>query len=218
MTKIRVGDIEIDGSQITIGGQQMTSQSANHVVVTTPPAPTPQTRTSPQPPPAQPNTDLAKLPGRPMLWFLAGMSIFVHSAFFAAVTVPYFIYLGLGISVLGILKQRAHREDARHQHRLEKQKQLQLEAALAPTLEKLRSVLSEASRPLTIEQLSECVELTQAELLRGLAHLRAQAELIEDLDTESGEWVYSLTRRQLPPQDLDARLAALEEANTPGRR
>ena len=219
MAKIRVGDIEIDGSQISIGGRQVTAQSSTHIVITNAPAPVAQT-----PPhalattPPAPKNDLAKLPGRPALWVLAGLSLFAFSTLFA--TIPYFMYLGLGLSVMGVMKNRALREEARQLTQQAQQRQLQLEAALAPTLEKLRRALADATATLTVEQLGQRVRLPQPELLRGLVCLRDQGEVTEDLDTESGEWVYSLVRRQLPPQDLDARLAALEEqeVNVTNRR
>jgi hypothetical protein len=221
MAKIQVGDIEIDGSQITIGGRQVTGQSSTHVAITNAPAPVtpaPTNALATTPPAPTPRNDLVKLPGRPALWVLAGASLFVSATLF--VTIPYLLYLGLGLSVIGVLKNRALREEAHQLRQLEQRKQLQLEAALTPTLEKLRRALGEATSTLTIEQLAQRVRLPQPELLRGLVCLRDRAEITEDLDTESGEWVYSLVRRHLPAQDLDTRLNALQEqeANAPTRR
>jgi hypothetical protein len=221
MAKIRVGDIEIDGSQITIGGRQVTTQSSGHMLTTgtgAPVAPTPPNALATTPPAPNPRNDLAKFPGSPALWVLAGAGLFAYASLFA--TVPYFLYLGLGLSVLGIMKNRALREEKRHLQRLEQQKQLLLETALAPTLEKIRRALDEVSTTRTVEQLAQQTRIPQPELLRGLVCLRDQAEVTEDLDVESGEWVYSLVRRPLPAQNLDARLAALEEeeAAVPSRR
>ena len=81
---------------------------------------------------------------------------------------------------------------------------------------RLAAALSRAPGPVTVEQICAELRWTEEAVVRGLAKLRDDARIAEDVDLDSGHFVYTLHRAE-PAEavdDLERRIAeALAEAD-----
>ena len=211
--KLRVGDIEMDSE----GGVELHRPASvrprgrgavvSHVVVTgagrtggpQPGTPSPLSHpTTREPSPAR-----LRLVG----WLgLGGAAVAAGAVFFALpATSP--LALGLSLPILGLfagglvarrVAGRVERERARLQ--------AAQDDALATPVE---AVLRGATEPLTVETLTERAGAPEAEVVRGLARLVERGRATEDLDLDTGHFVYrwgsDLLDAETPPEALDIR-------------
>jgi hypothetical protein len=228
MSRLRVGDIEIDGSNITIGGVPQipaapkpgtgvatgvamtvttTTTPTTALVTTTPTAITP--AGSPRTPEGL--DALASFPIGHRLLVGAGGGLAAAAATLLATTevvaaVPL-LFSGIGGVVVGILKRRAVHRQAAARARAD-------ERELGEHAARLRPLLGEAKPEQTVEWIVERSGLPEATVVRTLAFMRDRHDVTEELNTETGEWYYGATL-SLPAatRHLDERLAALERGD-----
>jgi hypothetical protein len=211
MARLRVGDIEIDGSNITIGGVPQIPAAPNAgpgmAMTTTPKAIVPST----SPPVAEGLDAMATIPIGHRLLIGMGGGLFVAAGTLLAVTqavaaVPL-LFTGIGGVVVGLLKRRALGRRAAARRRGH-------ERELGEYADRLRPLLGEAKTEQTVEWIAARSGLPEIAVVRTLAFMRDRHEVEEELNTETGEWYYGVTL-SLPAasRDLDERLAALERGD-----
>jgi hypothetical protein len=217
MARLRVGDIEIDGSNVTIGGVPQTPATPATptaragVAITKTPTTTTTALARPQaPPPAEGLDALATFPiGHRLLIGGGGLAIAAAAVVAAtqAVTAAPLLVSGVGAIVVGLLKRRALRRRAAARARAEAEE-------LGDHASRLRPLLGEAKAEQTIEWITERSGLAEAAVVRTLVFMRDRGEIVEELNTETGEWYYG-SPLALPaaPRALDERLAALEQGD-----
>lgn len=87
---------------------------------------------------------------------------------------------------------------------------------------RLAAVLSTAGRPMTVEALAKTLTWTSEAVVSGLRVLENDGRLFEDLDLDSGHWVYRLegapsTQKDVQVHSLEERIAqAVQAAETTG--
>jgi hypothetical protein len=220
VARLRVGDIEIDGQNITMGGRRMTTGTRVETTL----APRPEAALAP---PRQEPSSLARrgpedelaalerLPGSPRTLVAGGLAmmllgvvaaIFAGSPSLAVIFASggFLLPMGAGVAGLGVFKTRLTR-------RRRSRDAARIEAEMQPEIERVRATLSEGPIGPTVEEIAQRVSLPQGKVVRALAWLRERGEVLEELNTETGEWFYCLA----PPlerraKDLDSRLEALE--------
>lgn len=200
MGRLQVGDIRIDGRNVTIGGVAPAAAS------------------SPLPPPSGPDLNesirlLDRVPFSP--GFLAATGL-VCAAFGTAANVllaawddPLRALLGggflapLGVALLALAGAKAllrARPDARHRAAL---------ANPAPFLNTLRQLLARDREEQTVDWIRARTGWTDEQVVHALALLRASDELREELDLETGQFYYVAQPIPIGPRDLDTRLGQL---------
>lgn len=228
MSRLRVGDIEIDGSNITIGGVPQiptapspgTGVAMTVTTTTTPTTPVTTALTTTTPGALAPAgarrapeglDALAQFPIGHRLLMGAGGGVAAAAATLLATTevvaaVPL-LFSGIGGIVVGILKRRALRRQAAARAQAD-------ERELGEHAARLRPLLSEARPEQTVEWIVERTKLSEATVVRTLAFMRDRHEVTEELNTETGEWYYG-SALSLPAASLhlDERLAALDRGD-----
>ena len=210
MARLRVGDIEIDGSNVTIGGvpQIPAAPPGKPGVAITKTTTTALAR----PPAAADGLDgLASFPIGHRLLIGGGGGLAVAAAAVVAatqaVTAAPLLVSGVGAIVVGLLKRRALRRRAATRARAEAEE-------LGGYATRLRPLLGQAKHEQTVEWIAERAGLPEATVVRTLVFMRDRDEIVEELNTETGEWYYGAPLA-LPaaPRALDERLAALEQGD-----
>jgi hypothetical protein len=213
MARLRVGDIEIDGANVTIGGvpQIPATPPAKAGVAITKTTTTALARPSSPPPAAEGLDALASFPIGHRLLIGGGGGLAVAAAAVVAatqaVTAAPLLVSGVGAIVVGLLKRRALRRRAAVRARAEAEE-------LGGYAARLRPLLGEARAEQTVEWITARSGLPEAAVVRTLVFMRDRAEIVEELSTETGEWYYGAPLA-LPaaPRALDERLAALEQGD-----
>jgi hypothetical protein len=235
MARLRVGDIEIDGSSVSIGGVPqipaapsaapgtalavtthagpgtavaVVSRTGPGTALTAAPKPT---ALASAPPAAEGLDALATFPiGHRAL--IGGGALLVVAALFLLVALQAVIgaplvFTGLGAMTLGVLKQRALARRAAASAEDE-------ERELADHAARLRPLLLEAKPEQTVEWIVERSGLPEAVVVRTLVRMRDRDEIMEELNTETGDWYYGQPLA-LPaiPRALDERLAELGQGD-----
>jgi len=239
MARLRVGDIEIDGSNVTIGGvPQIPTASGGSpgaapgtalvvasragpgtaVTVThragaqTALVPSSKTTALAGSPPAAEGLDaLATFPiGHPAL--IGGGAVLAVAALILLVSLQAVIgaplvFTGLGAMTIGVLKRRALARRAAASTEAQ-------ERELTEHAARLRPLLGEAKPEQTVEWIVERSGLPEAAVVRTLVFMRDRDEIMEELNTETGDWYYGQPLA-LPaiPRALDERLAELDQAD-----
>jgi hypothetical protein len=231
--RIRVGDIELDGQDIRIGGQSVlpgSSHSQVHVQVSgqagqagqvivqqrsIQPAPHGQ----PQPQPRElavrdaPTESLALLPSSAALLPTGGALLLVAAVLWAVFPVGSLMALalhvlpsvfGLGLLGLGIAKRS-------EEHRLREAARARDDAELAPHVERVRAALAAQNPEQTVEWLTAQLGLPETTVVRVLDRLRRAGEVEEELNVDSGDWYYFARRQLGEGRDLASRMAALKQ-------
>jgi len=212
MARLQVGDIEIDGSDIRIGGRNPGLPEAARSDAGT-----------------DTETDVARavrlldrIPFSPRTLVMAGLAAAIAGTVVNVVLGAWNDPLGvlvrggilfpLGISVvtLGAAKQYLRRKpETRHR------------AALGDNADRyvdvLRKILAQASPQQTIGWIRQRTGWPEADVVHALALLRTRGELLEEIDLESGEFYYVAQPQPLTlgPADLDTRLANLTPEGAP---
>ena len=228
MARLRVGDIEIDGTNVTIGGVpqapvdprggvsvSITTTSTTvggRAQATTLARQSPTTLATPNPTalatrPAPAGLEgLADLPVGDTVLFGGGTALIAVAialmAATAAATGSWALFPGLGAIVVGFLRRRAVALRAARQER-------ERARDLGGHAEALRALLTDHNQDQTIEWIVSKSGLPEPTVVRTLAFMRARQEVSEDLNVDTGEWYYVANRALPAPRDLDDRLAAL---------
>jgi hypothetical protein len=205
---IRIGDIEIDGQEVRIGG----SHPVPPVFVSQALVP----QATPQPPAV--TGSLKALPVRGVSLIRAGAVLFVAGILLFALAPPASILAfvlhvmpltaGAGALGLGIMKKT---EEARELQAARRRG----EAELALHADRVRGALTESRPEQTVEWIAATLSLPEPTVVRVLDRLRKQGEIEEELNVDNGEWYYFAASRPDPVRgDLEARMAALEDRST----
>jgi hypothetical protein len=80
------------------------------------------------------------------------------------------------------------------------------DALTEASIERLRTLLTQPDATLTIEWIARALAWPSDDVVRTLGWLKARDELVEELDTSSGQYFYVAVS---PPTNLDARLRHL---------
>ncbi len=207
MAKLRVGDIEIDGSNVRI---HRTGDSPGVTAISQTPSP-PVAQTAPT------QRGLADIPGAASTYMavgglLAGLGVALITLLGVSGASDFLLHGGvllpggLGLFLLGVLLSRSRATKA--QEDAAKQRQTAVEFA-----ETIMGELSDPDERVSIEELTKRIPLTETELLRGMQHLIDQKLLQEDLDLDTGDWSYrrAETAEPEPSGSVAERLSALED-------
>lgn len=212
MARLRVGDIEIDGSNVTIGGvPQIPAAAPAKPGVAIAKTATTALAKPPAPPAADGLDGLASFPigHRLLIGGGGGLAIAAAAVVSAtqAVTAAPLLVSGVGAVVVGLLKRRALRRRNAARARAEAEE-------LGGYATRLRPLLGEAKHEQTVEWIAERAGLPEATVVRTLVFMRDRDEIVEELNTETGEWYYGAPLAlPAPPRGLDERLAALEQGD-----
>lgn len=214
MARLRVDEIEINGSQVTIGGASLVTHEPPATRAATP-APVAAQAIGPG---ALPEfTALLvrfPVPGRVLMLLgallcVGGLFAFLRSANPHDI-IHYLFGWGL-VSSAGATLTGVGAAKGLLQSRHEREERRALEAALAPLLPRLRALLKTPDPAQTVAWIAKRLGTSEELVVRALAALRDQGELQEELNTENGEWFYcTSTWRLKGPRDLDARLCEQE--------
>jgi hypothetical protein len=203
---IRIGDIEINGQEVRIGGELHGPHTfAPHALVPQPPAP----------PTA---LSLKMIPVRAASLIQLGATLIVAGILWFALAPPAWILalllhvlpltVGAGALGLGVMKRL---EETREQQAARRRS----DAELALHAQRVRGALQEPRPEQTVEWITATLGLPEATVVRVLDRLRKQGEIEEELNVENGEWYYFAVARPDPVRgDLEARVAALETRRT----
>ncbi len=219
--KLRVGNIEMDSE----GGVNVRAPAdrrgrsivAHNVVVTGPPQSpaSPPTATRPLgPSPSPPTPSPPRL--RAMSWLGFGAAAAVAVTVLVAVPLTSPLALGLSIPVLGLATGGlvARRAAARLERERDLRRAARADALAAPVEAALRA----SHEPLTVEALVARLSASEADVVEGLARLVECGRATEDLDLDTGHFLYRWGSDQLdahPPLaalDIRDRAALLEDA------
>jgi hypothetical protein len=201
--RLRVGDIEIDGSRVTVGGTSLGPHG------TTSPAPA-LAREPPE------GGHLLHFAGaRSGVLMASGGALSVGGAVLAIMTgLPsdiltflfgggVFVTAGLGLVSLGFVGRRLAARANEHEGLLRRQ-------AAQPTIVRLRPLMT-TTKGLTLEKLVDLAALPEEEIVRALVIMRDEGVVLEELDTATGHWIYVLEApSNKSSRDLDTRLRDLE--------
>jgi hypothetical protein len=226
--RIRVGDIELDGQDIRIGGQSVlpgSSQSQVHVQVSgqagqvivqqrsIQPQPQPQGQSRELVVREVPTESLALLPSSAAMLPTGGALLLVAAVLWAVFPVGSLAALalhvlpsvfGLGLLGLGIAKRS-------EEHRLLEAAKARDDAELGPHVELVRAALAAQNPEQTVEWLTARLGLPEATVVRVLDRLRRAGEVEEELNVDSGDWYYFARRQLGEGRDLASRMAALKQ-------
>jgi hypothetical protein len=199
MARLRVGDIEIDGTHVRVGSSPTTpgvERTTLQRIASLPSAH---------------DGSLSWLP-TPASWLVGlGVVMFVVGSIRLAITSgpldvehivtrgAFLLPLGLGLVLLAALKVLGAREGAARGP----------DAGTLDHLAQLRDVLRGAQRH-TIPSLSRRLGWSESDVVRALGWLQHAGDVDEEIDMASGDFHYVLVAR---PHDLATRLRHLQETN-----
>lgn len=210
--RIRLGDIEIDGNVVRIGGVPQVPGPHALIVQTS------SLDTSAPPPEASPLPSLKALPvsgqfllragALVLLGGIAALAVFPPASFLSLLLHLLPLPFGAGLLGLGVIKRAEERRELRAAQRRD-------EAELAPHIGRVRGALSEPKPEQTVEWLAAKLRLPEATVVRVLDRLRKRGEIEEELNIDNGEWYY-FSRRELAAGrgDLESRMAELNKRRT----
>ena len=187
MARLRIGDIQIDGAEVTVRSAPLATPAV----------------AGGQPAAAQ---WLAQV-SRRLLAYSGLAAIAVGSSLLVLLWPgpdPLGFALRGGLIVLGGLGLVAL---AALQPLLRKVVQAEQRALYAQARDKIRPLVAKRAAHQTVEWLSAHARLTEPEVVGALLTLRADGELIEELDLETGQFYYALapTAAIQSSENLDAR-------------
>jgi hypothetical protein len=212
MAKLRVGDIEIDGANVTIGGQQMGRPAA-------PSAPAVNRPRALSPTSVAGDSFLLRVGLRAPAVMAVGAALLAGGLFFYALSGEVSIYaflfrggllasIGAGTFTLGLLGRSALMRVTRDR------KSARQEQARADMLAVERALAASPAQN-TVERLTKACALPEPRIVHALVELRAAGRVSEDLNTDTGEWYYAPVKRVVAsdtPKSLDERLNDMERS------
>jgi hypothetical protein len=205
MSQLRVGDIVVDGRNVSIGSTNLTGPAATPA---RPDGVVPLAGTDTRPKSGVWNVALA-LSGA-LVAAGGGWAFFSNAEPFSLTSYLFgggiVASAGCGMIVLsGCLATLRRRQLGLAAERAALE--------LAANAERLASILTSLGPEQTLNKLVADAGLPLPAVVRALAHLREHGELKEDLNTETGEWHYSVARPLATPElpkNLDGLLSDLE--------
>lgn len=186
MSRIKVGKIEIDGHNVSISGRDI------------------HTKTTPPPHPSSEITPLIEWASSHATWLIMlGLSISICGAVWwsQAETFDLFTFLlhggalttfGLGVVGLALASRHIKQTEQARAHA----------TVIKDSTPQLVRHLHSLQGPATLEALSKGTKLPPERLVKTLAHLVKQDVIIEDLNTETGDWEYQIKPDQFPSGDI----------------
>jgi hypothetical protein len=199
MPRLQVGDIQIDGTKVVIGGQPMDGSR---------PAP------APTPPPGSPLRWVDRLPISASALVAIGAVLAVAGAaanmLYAAWADPvgalvhggFLAPVGVGAIGAGVVKAWMRRNPA-VRYRAE------LGHGAEQFISTLRPLLSIADPRNTVAHIAARTGWPEQRVVASLALLRERGELREELDLDTGQFFYQTVPNLPAPRNLDSRLGDL---------
>lgn len=182
MSKVKVGDIVIEGGKISIGGKVVIEQGGAS------PSPPPMPLSVPE---ETENSTLAfieRLPlgSRPLIGIGIGVALLgLLGSFLPADPflpfigrIPLFV-MGLGTVAIGVVKRRLVTEGKRSPEKL-----------LQARITRLKPILAERSPENTIERIVSRVRMTEEAVVETLIEMQKRGMIEEELNLDTGEWYY----------------------------
>ncbi|MCB9567607.1 MAG: hypothetical protein H6710_10425 [Myxococcales bacterium] len=138
--------------------------------------------------------------------------------FFGTAFLSSLLTMGGGLVFLGLYKRRALLRAAPPEPRALSASE---HALLRERSRRIRTLIEEAGRPRTFEDLQAATRWTRDAVLDTLLFMKERGELSEDVDLDTGEWVYAPAEPEVvpaPPRSLmlDERRALSERTETEG--
>ena len=208
MTKLRVGNVEIDGTSVRIGGEMVVGSGVGRSAA----APAQGVRATPAGNADSGITAVTRVPGPPVLLVSAG-ALLIGVGVVAMVLVdatrdPVSAFLqggalapvGLSLVAVGTLKAWVRRSAGRWAA-------LRLGAERTATSELLRTLLQRSEPSHTLAWIRRETGWPEATAVATLAWLRERGELEEELDETTGEFYYHVPPRA---RDLATRVHDLQ--------
>jgi hypothetical protein len=109
------------------------------------------------------------------------------TGFFGTALISSMLTTGGGLVFLGLHKRRALEVAAPPPTRALSASE---QVVLRERSRRIRAILAESRAPLTFERLVEVTRWTSEAVLSALLFMKERGELVEDLDLDTGEWVY----------------------------
>jgi hypothetical protein len=202
MSELKVGDIEISGTSVRIGGTRPGEGVPESASPTTAPA-------SALPPRLALQAALRVVPGAPAVLVVVGLGLAVMGligAIGGGLRDPLTFVLrgaallpvGIALTLLGTLKGWIGRAGAGWT--------TESTEPVEARLERLGHLLAEYDRTNTVANIARRLGWSEPDVVRALAWLRERNELLEELDTDTGNFYYVATPRS---RDLAARIRHL---------
>lgn len=201
MSELKVGDIEISGTSVRIGGGQPGERA--------PAVPSASGPGQALPPRLALQAALRVVPGRPAVLAVAGLGLAamgVLGALGGGLRDPItfvqrgaaLLPMGIALTLLGALKGWIGRAGAGWA--------TESTEPVEARLERLGHLLAEYDRTNTVATIARRLGWSEPDVVRALAWLRERDELLEELDTDTGNFYYVATPRS---RDLAARIRHL---------
>ena len=121
---------------------------------------------------------------------LAILLALMTSIFLFLIPVPGLLLLSMAALFLAIRRKRPESSQ-------EATEEISLSQVAIERRTRVFNLLSSADEPMTVERLQEELKWTEEALLSALRALLAQERITEDLDLDSGHWVYQLATAPL---------------------
>lgn len=211
MSRLRVGDIVIEGSSVSIGGKNAFAPSPANSPQQPSSSPHQATHLSPHREPFL--HGLSRIPFASRLWVAAGsmtalvgvvLSVLLQAwsnPLGAVLNGAFLVPVGVGLIAVGATK-----------HFIATRPALLHRAVLGdpePYRARLASLLARPRGEQTVEWIGQRTGWGEHEVVHALALLRQRGEIQEELDFDTGEFYYVYVSPSLPPRDLDTRLGDL---------
>jgi hypothetical protein len=194
VARLRVGDVEISGSNIQIGPTGAAPDALH-----------------PATPPAHGLRWLSRIPLSPAALAVTGVATSVIGTVWALATHGplgvdtyltrgfFLIPLGIALCIAGALKRYA--SETGTVFALQR-----ADALTEASIDRVRALLVQPDATHTIEWIAHTLAWPPDDVVRTLGWLKAREELVEDVDATSGQFFYVAVSQ---PTDLDARLRHL---------
>lgn len=138
------------------------------------------------------------------------------TGFFGTVILSSLMTMGAGLAFLGLAKRRTA---ARSTPSAPRALSASEHAVLKERSRRIQGIFAQSGRPMTFEALVRATRWTRDAVLSTLVFMKERGEVLEDLDLDTGEWVYSpQDPESVPPVApslmLEERRALSERAET----
>lgn len=138
------------------------------------------------------------------------------TGFFGTVILSSLMTMGAGLAFLGLTKRRTL---ARVTPSTPRALSASEHAVLKERSRRIQAIFRQRGRPMTFEALVQATQWTRDAVLSTLVFMKERGEVLEDLDLDTGEWVYSpQDPESVPPVApslmLEERRALAERAET----
>lgn len=145
-------------------------------------------------------------------------SILLNWGFFGTMFLTSLMTAGSGSVFLGLVKRRGRRDAALDELRAPSASE---QRVLEQRSKRILATLERAGRPQTFEAVVGTTQWTRDAVLDTLLFMKERGEVAEDLDLDTGEWVYSPSDPDSVPGSpvslmLEERLALSERTETKG--